>query len=102
MGAITLAGCSSIPTSGASSAQITRAAESPSGIQIVDVTEDVARQLFADRNTADFVTALGDGASFRQQLGVGDTIQVSIWEAPPATLLVRLSRKGVRGRRTRA
>ncbi len=97
MGAITLAGCSSIPTSGASSAQITRAAESPSGIQIVDVTEDVARQLFADRNTADFVTALGDGASFRQQLGVGDTIQVSIWEAPPATLFGAAQSEGSSG-----
>ncbi|MET5020222.1 polysaccharide export protein, partial [Burkholderia pseudomallei] len=49
MGADTLAGCSSIPTSGASGAQIARAAHSPSGIQIVDVTEDVARQLFAHR-----------------------------------------------------
>ncbi|MET5011959.1 polysaccharide biosynthesis/export family protein, partial [Burkholderia pseudomallei] len=33
-----------------------------------------------------FVTALGGGASFRQQLGVGAPIQLSIWEAPPATL----------------
>ncbi|MBM5665610.1 polysaccharide biosynthesis/export family protein [Burkholderia pseudomallei] len=97
MGAVTLAGCSSIPTSGASGAQIARAAQSPSGIQIVDVTEDVARQLFADRNTADFVTALGGGASFRQQLGVGDTIQVSIWEAPPATLFGAAQSEGSSG-----
>ncbi|HIC7212788.1 polysaccharide biosynthesis/export family protein [Burkholderia stabilis] len=97
MGAVTLAGCSSIPTSGASGAQIARASESPSGIQVVDVTEDVARQLFADRNTADFVTALGGGASFRQQLGVGDTIQVSIWEAPPATLFGAAQSEGSAG-----
>lgn len=29
---------------------------------------------------------LGGGARFSEQLGVGDTIEVSIWEAPPATL----------------
>lgn len=29
---------------------------------------------------------LGKGGAFRQQLGVGDTVDVSIWEAPPATL----------------
>ncbi len=29
---------------------------------------------------------MGDSTYFQQQLGVGDTIEVSIWEAPPATL----------------
>ncbi|QQC67558.1 polysaccharide biosynthesis/export family protein [Paraburkholderia ginsengisoli] len=89
--AVTLAslgGCSSIPTSGPSSSQINRAAApaNPAGIQIVDVTDDVARKLFAERNVGDFSTSLGTNTSFQQQLGVGDTIEVSIWEAPPATL----------------
>jgi polysaccharide biosynthesis/export protein len=83
---IALAGCSSVPTSGASSAQIQRASGNPLGIQVVDLNEDVARQLFAERSSADFATALGDENSFQQQLGIGDTVQVSIWEAPPATL----------------
>lgn len=50
------------------------------------MTDDVARKLHAERGQADFATALGDTAQFRQQLGVGDSIEVSIWEAPPATL----------------
>lgn len=29
---------------------------------------------------------LGDDPTFRQQLGIGDSVEVSIWEAPPATL----------------
>ncbi|MGQ7934592.1 polysaccharide biosynthesis/export family protein [Paraburkholderia sp. D1E] len=87
-GALLLGGCSSIPNSGPSSSQISKvgAAANPAGIQIVDVTDDIARKLFAERSVGDFSVELGDSTSFQQQLGVGDTIEVSIWEAPPATL----------------
>lgn len=87
-----LAGCSAIPTSGPSTARINQVGDSSdptrniAGIQVVDVTDDIARKLFAERTQTDFASALGGGAKFRQQLGVGDTIEVSIWEAPPATL----------------
>jgi polysaccharide biosynthesis/export protein len=79
-GAITLSGCSSIPTSGPSSAQISRESGSPSpaGIQIVDVTDEVARKLFSERNAGDFSSTLGNNTLFQQQLGLGDTIEVSI------------------------
>ncbi|ANH73107.1 polysaccharide biosynthesis/export family protein [Ralstonia insidiosa] len=50
------------------------------------MTEEVAQRLLAERQTTDFARALGDGGQFRQQLGVGDVIEVSVWEAPPATL----------------
>jgi polysaccharide biosynthesis/export protein len=56
------------------------------GIQVVDVSDDVARQLFAERAGGDFAGTLGDGSSFRQQFGIGDSVEISIWEAPPATL----------------
>lgn len=46
----------------------------------------MARKLYSERNHADFSSTLGSRAAFQQQLGVGDTIEVSIWEAPPATL----------------
>ncbi|CAE6874025.1 hypothetical protein R69746_08644 [Paraburkholderia aspalathi] len=87
-GAVMLGGCSSIPTSGPSRSQINNAGATanPAGIQIVDVTDDVARKLFAERSIGDFSATLGNSTSFQQQLGVGDTIEVSIWEAPPATL----------------
>lgn len=87
-GAVLLVGCSSVPNSGPSTAQINKAAESPEavGIQIVDVTDDVARKLYSERSRGDFLSILGGGAAFSQQLGIGDTIEVSIWEAPPAAL----------------
>lgn len=86
--AIALSGCSAIPTSGPGRRAVEQSAQpnNPTGIQIVDVTEDVARQLHSERANADFSSTLGDGVAFQQQLGVGDTIEVSIWEAPPATL----------------
>src|SRR5471032_3174884 len=81
-----LSSCSSIPTSGPSGSQISHASGGPNsaGIQIVDVTDDVARTLFAQRRIGDFSATLGNSTSFQRELGVGDTIEVSIWEAPPA------------------
>ncbi len=84
-----LAGCAgSIPTSGPSRSQIDAAAQPSnlSGIQVVDVTDDVARKLFAERTRGDFADTLGDDTAFQQRLGIGDTVEVTIWEAPPATL----------------
>ncbi|WP_175902114.1 polysaccharide biosynthesis/export family protein [Burkholderia seminalis] len=84
-----LVGCSSIPASGPSRAQIDRAAaaqDNALGIQIVDVTDDVARRLYAERGKENFSAVFGGKTAFQQQLGVGDMIEVSIWEAPPATL----------------
>ncbi|KWC92799.1 polysaccharide export protein [Burkholderia cepacia] len=83
--ALALAGCSGIPTSGPTRNQI---ATNPTaaGIQVVDVTDDVARRLLAERRNSDFASIFGENAAFQQQLGVGDTVEVTIWEAPPAIL----------------
>ncbi|RQU63482.1 polysaccharide export protein [Burkholderia cenocepacia] len=87
-----LSACSAIPTSGPSRSQIERSAGAPedrgreAGIQVVDVNDQIARQLYAERIRSDFLSTLGSAPAFQQQLGVGDTIEVSIWEAPPATL----------------
>ncbi|CAJ0710020.1 polysaccharide biosynthesis/export family protein [Ralstonia thomasii] len=89
VGIASLTACSSVPSSGPTRSQVTDAATDASvtaGIQIVDVTEEVAQRLLAERQTADFARTLGGGAQFQQQLGVGDVIEVSVWEAPPATL----------------
>lgn len=88
LGLASLSACTAIPTSGPSSSQIGGAGgeDARAGIQVVDLTEDVARRLLADRRSTSFAAALGNDVSFQRQLGVGDTIDVSIWEAPPATL----------------
>lgn len=87
-GVIALSACSTVPTSGPSRSQINSAGaqSNPDGIQVVDVTDEVAKKLYAERGRTDFSTILGSDTAFRQQLGVGDTVEISIWEAPPATL----------------
>ncbi|PYE16595.1 polysaccharide export outer membrane protein [Paraburkholderia silvatlantica] len=87
-GVVGLGACSSIPTSGPSGYQVSRAGGqgNANGIQIVDVTDAVARKLYSERGSTSFSSVLGDDTAFRQQLGVGDAVEVSIWEAPPATL----------------
>lgn len=84
-----LTACSLVPSSGPTKSQVINSSAEASvtaGIQIVDVTEDVAQRLLTQRQAGNFAQTLGNDGQFQQQLGVGDTIEVSVWEAPPATL----------------
>ena len=86
--AVALTACSSIPMSGPSRSEVVQSASTPSelGVQVVDVNDDVARRLLAERRAGDFSKTLGDRAVTQQILGAGDVVEVSIWEAPPAML----------------
>lgn len=84
-----LSGCAGwLPASGPSTKSVENAYESPQmdGIQIVDVTNGVARQLLGREKQCLFSEALGNSAPSRYVIGIGDVIEVSVWEAPPATL----------------
>jgi polysaccharide export outer membrane protein len=59
-------------------------AESP--IQVVDVTDTVARKVLASQRQRLFSETLAAGAQQGYVIGAGDVVEVSIWEAPPATL----------------
>ena len=86
--ALVLSGCGSIPTSGFGRADADPKSSQPNlkGIQIVDVTDSVAKQLFEQRATRQFSDAFAAPESRSQTIGNGDGLEVSIWEAPPATL----------------
>ena len=86
--AVFLSGCNSIPTSGFGRADADPKSSQPNlkGIQIIDVTDDVAKQLFDKRATRQFSDAFAAVDSRVQTIGSGDVLEVSIWEAPPATL----------------
>lgn len=86
--AATITACSSIPTSGPSTSAVVEPAVSADsvGIQVVDVNDDVARRLLARHSMSDFAKTLGDTPASHQQLGAGDVVEVSVWEAPPAML----------------
>jgi polysaccharide export outer membrane protein len=86
--AIVLSGCNSLPASGFLRSDAEPESNQPnlSGIQIVDVTDSVARQLFAQRATRRFSEAFTPSDAGARTIGYGDGLEVSIWEAPPATL----------------
>ena len=86
--ALLLSGCNSIPTSGFQRADADPKSTQANlrGIQIVDVTDSVSRQLFAQRATRQFSDAFTVTDSRGHTIGYGDGLEVSIWEAPPATL----------------
>jgi polysaccharide export outer membrane protein len=87
--AVTLAGCAGfLPSSGPSRAEISRAS-TPVGtaaIQVIDVDDAVTRRLLAQRNGRLFSDALHVEPIVARPIGPGDMLEVSIWEADPATL----------------
>lgn len=90
--AAVLSACSTppswLPTSGPSRAQVEEASVSPNemGIQIVEVSDAVARRVLASQRQSLFSEVFGASAQSGYVIGAGDVIEVSIWEAPPAAL----------------
>jgi len=85
---VALAGCSNvISSSGPTRGAVMHADNSAeSGIRIIDVNESVTRQILASTSHNLFSETLGDGALTGAMVGIGDVLEVSIWEAPPAAL----------------
>lgn len=82
-----LAGCSHFPSSGF----LRSAVEPPSnpnlnGIQFVEITDPVARQLLLQRTHRMFSDTLGSAAADTERVRPGDVLEVSVWEAPPSSL----------------
>lgn len=93
-----LSGCSSLPSGGPSRTNIEQPAAEPrvNGIQIVDVNNAVARQLLQRHSKQTFSDVFGNTNLGALRIGTGDAIEISIWEAPPASLFF-LPQADVRG-----
>lgn len=89
IGAVLLAGCAGfLPTVGPSRAEIVRA-KTPVGaaaVQVVDVDDAVTRKLLSLRTQRLFSETLRTKPAVTRVVGPGDMLEVSIWEAVPATL----------------
>lgn len=82
-----LAGCSSLPSSGADKDQVLQTEASPSlPIEVVDIDDSSARRIFAAEKRIRFADVFSQDKSQGYRVGAGDVVEVSIWEAPPATL----------------
>lgn len=90
--ALLLGGCTStssfLSSSGPSTSGVndSKQVNENNAIQIVDVNDNVARRLVDINKQAKFSEAFGAKTSSSYFVGTGDAIEVSIWEAPPATL----------------
>ena len=78
-----------LPTAGPNASNVVEEAPTSqrmTGIQVVDVTDGVARKLLEGRKQKLFSETLAKPAAAGFVIGAGDVLEVSIWEAPPATL----------------
>lgn len=84
-----LSGCASLGASGPSSGDIKHAEQTGVGaapIKVVDLNDQVARQIISANATQNFLDLLGHGTPVGTTLGAGDILDITIWEAPPAAL----------------
>ena len=84
-----LSACAGLPTSGPSKDAIQKYSQQKdldSKIQIIDVNQKVVTQLLQKDPKIKFSETLGLSSLRYQTVGKGDLIEISIWEAPPATL----------------
>jgi polysaccharide biosynthesis/export protein len=84
-----LTGCNSLPQSGPSTQSIQDKYNASLGVlQLVDISPEIGRILTGQKKLIGFSTAFvkTSNASREILVGTGDTLEVTIWEAPPATL----------------
>lgn len=89
LSAFLLAGCSIVSTSGPSTGAISKAGArktTDAQISVIDVDSAVTSEMAARTRPKPFSEIFGDGAPISTVIERGDTLDISIWEAPPATL----------------
>ncbi|MGR6981663.1 polysaccharide biosynthesis/export family protein [Testudinibacter sp. P27/CKL/0425] len=86
---LTLAGCNTMPTSGPSQSKVmdlqNQSNENLPSVEVVDVNDAVATALFNRQQSQSFSSFSG-ARSYNGTVSSGDTLDVMIWEAPPAVL----------------
>jgi polysaccharide export outer membrane protein len=95
-----LPGCGQFGRAGPYAGVINRAAGTPvqtAPIAVVDLTSAAVAQVFRSERSQTFADALGDVAPVGTMIGNGDTIDIAIWEAPPAALFATISPPGMLG-----
>lgn len=89
LAAALLAGCSTVGGSGPSTAAIRRAAGTPTsaqGIVVVPLDDAASRRAASYARSQAFADVFGMVPATTTVIGVGDVLDIAIWEAPPAVL----------------
>ena len=82
--------CSLIPSSGPSTRNVVALGQQPATaevpeVELIDVNGAVAQSLYQAQVNQSFAQ-LGDGTSSIGAINIGDVLDITIWEAPPAVL----------------
>lgn len=102
---LALGGCA-LPSTGPTTSHVVKSSAAPvdgqlGRIRVVDVTDQVIRRIALGQQRSLFSEQFGDVAPRGTLLGRGDTIDISVWEAPPAVLFGSGSTSGVTGQSVR-
>ena len=81
---VSLMGCTAV---GPTTKDVERAPlATTTGVRLVPVTENVATAVNVADVHGDFASRIGDARPIGTRVGIGDTLEVTIWEAAPAAL----------------
>ena len=58
----------------------------PNGLRVVEITDGLAQRVNVEEIKGNFAATLGNATPIGTRVGVGDTLEVTIWEAAPAAL----------------
>lgn len=87
---LALAACNTMPTSGPSQSRVmdlqNQGNENLPTVDVVEVGDDVATALFNQQQAQSFWHFPNSGSNYNGTVNIGDTLDVMIWEAPPAVL----------------
>jgi polysaccharide export outer membrane protein len=90
LAALSVAACETtrMPRAGPHTDEVLAATMPNAAVQVVDVSPDVARRLVASRKQVQFSETFGDAPPREAStlIGAGDVLDITLWEAPPATL----------------
>ena len=85
-----LSACSTVPSSGPSTSRVAglqnqQTAANVPQVAVVEVNEQVASALYRER-VEQSLAQFGEGAATSDAVNIGDVLDVTIWESPPALL----------------
>lgn len=90
LGSTSLTSCTVFSSAGPSTNRVLRSerlsASEADNIRIIDVTNNTVHNIVEADKFSSFFDNFGDGRAYDTIIGNGDTLDVSIWEAPPALL----------------
>ena len=80
------AGCSTSAGPSRTSVEKAPATSAIYGMRLVEISDDLARRIKVETPTGNFASNLGDATPIGTRVGIGDALEVTIWEAAPAAL----------------